>query len=181
MLLRTPPIGHFGRASMAGAPYLASHVFEAPTLALSPMSAAHCTLHRHEWLSYGGLAASRIIRPLSAAPVIGDRSSRTVRVDLPSGRKPPPPGTARQGSAVSTCRSYWICSNASIDRTGCAQILQASAFLGSRHESFRVRNVVARVGKHFDVIESYRNRDWNPSQDFVLRSKRTARREHGGD
>jgi Methyltransferase domain len=46
---------------------------------------------------------------------------------------------------------------------------------------FRVRNLAARLGKHFELIESYRNRDWNPSQNFVLRSKRAAWLKHAGD
>lgn len=35
---------------------------------------------------------------------------------------------------------------------------------------FRVRNLVRRFSSHFDVISVYRNRDWLPSQNFVLRS-----------
>ncbi len=41
---------------------------------------------------------------------------------------------------------------------------------------FRVHNLVARMAKHFDVIQVYRNRDWNPSQNFVLRSRDAGRR-----
>jgi hypothetical protein len=37
---------------------------------------------------------------------------------------------------------------------------------------FRVRDLTARFAKHFELLETYRNRDWNPSQNFVLRSKR---------
>lgn len=39
---------------------------------------------------------------------------------------------------------------------------------------FRVRDVKARMSKHFDVLDVYRNRDWNPSMNFVLRSRRSA-------
>ena len=38
---------------------------------------------------------------------------------------------------------------------------------------FRVRNLVPRFEKHFEVVAHYRNRDWNPSYNFVLRRKRT--------
>jgi hypothetical protein len=37
---------------------------------------------------------------------------------------------------------------------------------------FRVRDLVRRFSIHFDVLHSYRNRDWLPSQNFVLRSRR---------
>lgn len=37
---------------------------------------------------------------------------------------------------------------------------------------FHVRDLVARMEAHFDVLQVYRNRDWNPSQNFVMRSRR---------
>jgi len=37
---------------------------------------------------------------------------------------------------------------------------------------FRVRDLTARMGRSFEVVHVYRNRDWNPSQNFVLRSRR---------
>lgn len=37
---------------------------------------------------------------------------------------------------------------------------------------FRVADLVRRFEKHFAVIQHYRNRDWNPSYNFVLRGKR---------
>jgi SAM-dependent methyltransferase len=37
---------------------------------------------------------------------------------------------------------------------------------------FRVRDVAARLAPHFEVLRAYRNRDWNPSYNFVLRSRR---------
>jgi hypothetical protein len=36
---------------------------------------------------------------------------------------------------------------------------------------FRRADVLRRMRSHFDVIEHYRNADWNPSYNFVLRSK----------
>jgi FkbM family methyltransferase len=42
---------------------------------------------------------------------------------------------------------------------------------------FRVSDLVSRFSRHFDLIEHYRNRDWNPSYNFVMRSK-TAREDH---
>ena len=36
---------------------------------------------------------------------------------------------------------------------------------------FRVAGLVRRFEKHFEVVARYRNRDWNPSYNFVLRSK----------
>jgi hypothetical protein len=38
---------------------------------------------------------------------------------------------------------------------------------------FRVHDLIGRFSANFDVLENYRNRDWLPSQNFVLRSKRT--------
>jgi hypothetical protein len=40
---------------------------------------------------------------------------------------------------------------------------------------FRVRDLKQRMSAHFEVLEVYRNRDWNPSLNFVLRSRRTSR------
>jgi SAM-dependent methyltransferase len=36
---------------------------------------------------------------------------------------------------------------------------------------FRVRDLKARMGTHFELLEVYRNRDWNPSMNFVLRRR----------
>lgn len=36
---------------------------------------------------------------------------------------------------------------------------------------FRVRDLKARMQAHFDVLDVYRNRDWNPSINFVLRRR----------
>jgi len=44
--------------------------------------------------------------------------------------------------------------------------------LGMR--GFRVRDLKRRFSKRFDVMQAYRNRDWLPSYNFVLRSKRFA-------
>jgi hypothetical protein len=38
---------------------------------------------------------------------------------------------------------------------------------------FRVRDLKARMSRFFEVAEVYRNRDWNPSLNFVLRSRRS--------
>jgi hypothetical protein len=37
---------------------------------------------------------------------------------------------------------------------------------------FRVRDLRARVSSEFEVLEVYRNRDWNSSLNFVLKSRR---------
>lgn len=39
---------------------------------------------------------------------------------------------------------------------------------------FRVRDVKARMSRYFEVLDVYRNRDWNPSLNFVLRSRAAA-------
>jgi methyltransferase family protein len=41
---------------------------------------------------------------------------------------------------------------------------------------FRVRDVTRRMASCFDVLDVYRNRDWNPSVNFVLRSRRLVAR-----
>lgn len=38
-------------------------------------------------------------------------------------------------------------------------------------KGFRVRDMVARMNQHFDVLRNYRNRDWLPSHNFILKSK----------
>ena len=37
--------------------------------------------------------------------------------------------------------------------------------------SFKTRNIVKRMSQFFEVLSVYRNRDWNPSQNFVLKLK----------
>lgn len=37
---------------------------------------------------------------------------------------------------------------------------------------WRVKDVRRHLERHFEVLRVYRNRDWSPSQNFVLRSKR---------
>ena len=41
---------------------------------------------------------------------------------------------------------------------------------------FRTKDVKTRLAPHFEVLDVYRNRDWNPSLNFVLRSRRRAAR-----
>lgn len=36
---------------------------------------------------------------------------------------------------------------------------------------YRVKDIKARITRHFDVMESYRNHDWLPSYNFVLQTK----------
>jgi hypothetical protein len=36
---------------------------------------------------------------------------------------------------------------------------------------FRVRDLVKRLSQFFEVLRTYRNHDWNPSRNFVLKSK----------
>lgn len=40
--------------------------------------------------------------------------------------------------------------------------------LGMR--GFRVRDINERLSKHFKIIKSYRNKDWNPSHNFICKS-----------
>jgi SAM-dependent methyltransferase len=37
---------------------------------------------------------------------------------------------------------------------------------------FRVRDLVKRLSKRFEVLSVYRNKDWLPSQNFIVRSRR---------
>lgn len=37
---------------------------------------------------------------------------------------------------------------------------------------FRVRDLRVRMSRFFEILDVYRNRDWNPSMNFVLRSRR---------
>jgi hypothetical protein len=39
---------------------------------------------------------------------------------------------------------------------------------------FRVRDLKRRMSAYFEVLDVYRNRDWNPSLNFVLRSRGTS-------
>jgi hypothetical protein len=41
---------------------------------------------------------------------------------------------------------------------------------------FRVKDLKRRMSSEFEVVDVYRNRDWNPSLNFVLRSKRAVPR-----
>lgn len=37
---------------------------------------------------------------------------------------------------------------------------------------FRIKDLVRRMSRSFEILKVYRNRDWTPSQNFVLKSKR---------
>jgi len=39
---------------------------------------------------------------------------------------------------------------------------------------FRMRDLARRFSRHFEVLDTYRNRDWLPSRNFVLKSRRHA-------
>lgn len=39
------------------------------------------------------------------------------------------------------------------------------------YRGYRVKDLVARFRRNFEVLDLYRNRDWLPSQNFVLRSR----------
>jgi hypothetical protein len=49
-------------------------------------------------------------------------------------------------------------------------------FMGGQHfweigvRGYRLRGVMGRLQRHFDLLSVYRNRDWNVSQNFVLKS-----------
>jgi hypothetical protein len=51
-------------------------------------------------------------------------------------------------------------------------------YMGGQHywevglKGFKKVDIVRRMSKFFDVIDCYRNRDWLPSQNFVLRARR---------
>lgn len=38
---------------------------------------------------------------------------------------------------------------------------------------YRVKNIITRMSKFYNIISMYRNKDWLPSQNFVLKSKLT--------
>jgi len=50
-------------------------------------------------------------------------------------------------------------------------------YMGNQHfweigmRGYRVKDMVTRMSQFFDVISVYRNKDWLPSQNFILRSK----------
>lgn len=44
---------------------------------------------------------------------------------------------------------------------------------------FGLRTITRRIRRYFDVLKVYRNRDWTPSQNFVLRSKWLERERPG--
>ena len=39
------------------------------------------------------------------------------------------------------------------------------------YRGFRLKDIVSRIGVSFVVLDQYRNKDWNPSYNFVLESK----------
>ena len=53
-----------------------------------------------------------------------------------------------------------------------AKYCQRQHFWEVGMRGFRVRDLKARMSACFDVVDIYRNRDWNPSVNFVLTSRR---------
>ena len=58
-----------------------------------------------------------------------------------------------------------------------ARYAQGQHFWELGMRGFRVRDIRRRLSPFFDVLSAYRNRDWTPSHNFVLRSKVAPRRE----
>lgn len=56
-----------------------------------------------------------------------------------------------------------------------ARYCQAQHFWEAGYRGFRKRDLVRRLSAHFEVLNCYRNRDWIPSLNFVLRSRTPAR------
>lgn len=52
-----------------------------------------------------------------------------------------------------------------------ARYCQRQHFWEAGMRGFRTRDLRRRMARHFDVLEVYRNRDWNPSLNFVLASR----------
>jgi hypothetical protein len=52
-----------------------------------------------------------------------------------------------------------------------ARYCQRQHFWEVGMRGFRLRDIKARLSPYFDICASYRNRDWNPSQNFLLKSK----------
>jgi len=48
---------------------------------------------------------------------------------------------------------------------------QRQHFWEAGMRGFRKRDLKARMARHFEILDVYRNRDWNPSLNFVLRSR----------
>ena len=52
------------------------------------------------------------------------------------------------------------------------RFMAAQHFWEVGRRGFGVASVKRRIAKHFDIVDAYRNRDWVPSYNFVLRSRR---------
>ncbi len=52
-----------------------------------------------------------------------------------------------------------------------ARYMQGQHFWEIGMRGFRINDLIKRMSPFFDVITTYRNRDWNPSQNFVLKSR----------
>ncbi len=52
-----------------------------------------------------------------------------------------------------------------------ARYAQGQHFWELGMRGFRIRDLRRRLSRFFDVVSAYRNRDWTPSYNFVLRSK----------
>jgi len=52
-----------------------------------------------------------------------------------------------------------------------ARYAQGQHFWEVGMRGFRIRDLRRRLSRFFDVVSAYRNRDWTPSYNFVLRSK----------
>lgn len=46
------------------------------------------------------------------------------------------------------------------------------------YKGFRVKEITLRLQNFYEILNSYRNKDWLPSYNFVLRSKKTNDRDH---
>jgi hypothetical protein len=78
-----------------------------------------------------------------------------------------PTVAARDFSLIVDLFKYWE-RPTGIDRKYCAGMHYWEVGM----PGFRVSQLRRRLSKYFSVLTSYRNKDWNPSYNFVLESKR---------
>ena len=76
-----------------------------------------------------------------------------------------------RGSTIWTCGSSGTPSITSAGPTGRRRLLRAAALLGARPAWVPRTDMRQRLSAHFEILSAYRNFDWLPSYNFVLRSR----------
>jgi hypothetical protein len=138
------------------------------------------SVHRMDMFSDGAfdaVVASHVLEHLSET-YLDDSLREIARVGRFALLYLPVTGISAQWRFRSTYRDLDLAARLDLRKPGARADPARARFMEGQHfwevglPGFRVRDLLLRFGQWFEVLDCYRNRDWLPSQNFVLKSRR---------